>query len=230
MNPENSIQELAAPWWEKDSNKDYRRGRLIRAYLPHVDQIPRCLNINGRSESTVHNKIEYSISPLRVNSPPKKPALPSAALPALYGKEVYTVHKAKKRPAIIISEGGVDIPNALRAGKPKWQTAPTILVAPCYGGDEGENRSGFNPDFVKKLYDCEFPQFIVDTLPVGGVKESIIRLDHIQPIGKHHDSVEFTEYCLSEEALKIIDEWVDWLVTGEMDEDSTLYFYREEKQ
>jgi len=49
-----------------------------------------------------------------------------------------------------------------------------------------------------------------------GGEESILRLDHIQPIGKHHESIELTDYRLGEEALDIIDEWITWLITGKL--------------
>jgi len=56
---------------------------------------------------------------------------------------------------------------------------------------------------------------------------SILHLDHIQPIGKHHDSYELTEYCLKEDAVNLMREWLDWLFTGEMDAESSLYDIRE---
>ncbi|MBU0992138.1 MAG: hypothetical protein KJ737_06555 [Proteobacteria bacterium] len=225
----NSIQELADPWWIVDDKKDFRRGRLVRVFIPHVNKIPKTLEITGRNEPTCHNKIDYITKPLRINSPPKLPPTPAAAFP-VFDKEVLAVYNAKKRPAIIICGGGDDVPKILTRGKPKWQSDTTILVAPCYGADEDEKRSGIKPEFIERIYACQFPQFIADKLPIGGASESVIRLDHLQPVGKHHDSVEFTPHCLSETALDIVDSWLDWLITGEMDEDSLLSFFREERK
>lgn len=68
-----------------------------------------------------------------------------------------------------------------------------------------------------------------DTLPIGGTTtESILRLDHIQPVGRHHDAIELTQYRLSEEALGILDEWLSWLVSGDFDAESMLLFFRQE--
>jgi hypothetical protein len=51
-------------------------------------------------------------------------------------------------------------------------------------------------------------------------------LDHILPLGKHHDSVEFTEYCLSEQAMEIIDQWLKWTIE-EIDPGADLQYLRE---
>lgn len=89
-----------------------------------------------------------------------------------------------------------------------------MLVAPYYGVDTDGKRSGFRGEFVDRIRRCEYRQYIWDRLPVGNVRESILRLDHIQPIGLHHDSYELTEYRLSEDAADVIDEWFQWLTYG----------------
>ncbi len=61
-----------------------------------------------------------------------------------------------------------------------------------------------------------------DCLPIGGRNESILRLDHLQPIGKHGESYELTEYQLHEEALKIVDDHLTWLLKGGLPSDSIL--------
>ena len=116
----------------------------------------------------------------------------------------------------------------MRHGKPRWQTAPTILVAPYYGADREGKRSGFREEFVERIRRCEYPHYIWDILPLpGGAGESILRLDHIQPIGKHYESYEWTHYSLSEEAMLILNEWLYWLLEGELPEKSTLLEIRE---
>ena len=61
-----------------------------------------------------------------------------------------------------------------------------------------------------------------------GGEESILRLDHIQPIGKHHESIELTDYRLGEEALDIIDEWITWLITGKLVKDGYVDMARKD--
>lgn len=193
----------------------------MEVFIPHVDQIPYTLEPIGRKEATVHDKAYFSIEPLRIGKRPSSHKLPVAALP-LYGKEVFTVHRTKKRPAIIISEGGAEVASHLRIGKPKWQTSPTVIVVPYYGADEGYTRAGFNPEFIKRVQRCEYPQYVWDKLPISGSSESILRLDHLQPVGRHHDSVEFTKYILSAQAIAILDDWLEWLIEGEFSEDNAL--------
>ncbi len=89
-----------------------------------------------------------------------------------------------------------------------------ILVAPYYGAQEGGLRAGYPPEFIRRVERCEFPQFMTDFLPFHRSEESLLRFDHIQPLGRHHESIEATEYCLSDDALEIIDEWLTWIITG----------------
>ncbi len=227
MYPDDSVQNMIDEWWILISNSDYCRGRLIFAYLPHIDQIPQQLIATGRSEPTEHNSAYFRIQPLSTKRPPEKPKIPVAALPH-YKNEVRTVYRAKKRPAIIISEGGSSVDKKLTLGKPKWQTAPTILVAPFYGVDEGPKRAGFKPEFIDRIRRCIYPQFMWDKLPLPGASESILRLDHIQPIGRHHDSIELTDYCLCEDAITIFDEYVHWLIWDEFVDDSLLLYFKKE--
>mgnify|MGYP005857295955 CR=1 FL=1 len=227
MYPDDSVQGMVDEWWIEDDSFGYRRGRLIRAFLPHTDQIPKQLIATGRSEPTDHNRANFSIEPLRIKEPQKKPMLPVAALPA-FSNETNAIYRAKKRPAIIVCEGGEPVDPKLTLGKPKWQTSPTVLVAPFYGVDEGETRAGFKPEFIKRVRRCLYPQFMWDKLPIGGADESILRLDHIQPVGKHHDAIELTQYRLGEDALTILDEWIRWIVHGDFSEDSLLLFFKRE--
>ena len=216
MYPEDSIQHYIEPWWIKDEDNFFKRGQLIQAFIPHVDQIPYTLIPVGRSESTVHNTANYQIEPLRIKQKRTSSKLPVAALPE-YAGEVYTVFRAKKRPAVIVSIGGPEIPKNMTLGKPKWQTCPTILVAPYYGATISTSRSGYSPELISRFRRCEYPHFIWDQLPLPGeTKESILRLDQIQPIGKHHDSIIQTGFCLSQDALGVLDEWLDWLLYGDL--------------
>ncbi len=91
-------------------------------------------------------------------------------------------------------------------------------------------RSGLNKEFKKRIGKGMYPQYILDILPIKSRSpvESFLRVDHIQPIGKHHNSIELTDYRLTEGALTIFDEWISWLIYGNLDPDSLLYLYKEE--
>ncbi|MBI9075315.1 MAG: hypothetical protein JEZ02_07890 [Desulfatibacillum sp.] len=226
--PDNTFQYFCDPWWERDEGKSYCRGRLVQVFIPHVGQTPYQLIPQGRAEATIHDKALCQIAPLRAHQKKPSTKLPMAGIP-VYSGEVLTVYRAKLRPALIIAKEGKEVDKVLRQDKPKWQTSPTILVAPYYGADEGGKRAGFKSEFRSRVCTGEYPQFVWDSLPIGpSTEESILRLDHIQPVGDHHESINLTPFKLTPEALDIIDEWIRWLIWGVWKEGSSFDFLRAE--
>jgi len=226
--PEISIQSAISPspWWIKAESKDLQRGRLIWAFLPHIDQIPYTLIPIGRAQAAEHKEVTVRIEPLRVKQPQHHLTLPVAGIPH-YPGEVRIVQRAKKRPALIVGEGGLPLPKEMAQGRPGWQISPTILVAPYYGGEQYGTRAGFPPPSLDRVRRCEFPQFVYELLPIG-TGESLLYLNHIQSIGKHHDSIEFTKFCLSEDAIAILDEWIMWITTGLLPKNGLIFPVRQE--
>lgn len=43
---------------------------------------------------------------------------------------------------------------------------------------------------------------------------SILRLDHVQPLGAHQNAYEPTGYALSQDALVMVRDQLDWLMSG----------------
>jgi hypothetical protein len=74
--PDNSLQKYIddSTWWEKVEDKELRPGRLLWAFVAHVDVIPKSLVPTGRPEDdpTDHNKARYRITDLRIKAPIKK--------------------------------------------------------------------------------------------------------------------------------------------------------------
>ena len=224
--PEESPQGcLGGPWWIEVGGQDLQRGRLVRAFIPHVDQEPRQLTLVGRTEATEHGSARYAIEPLRIGGPRSAPRLPVAAMPTYEG-EVHAVYRAKVRPALVLSAPTPEVPKALRTGAAGWQTSPTLLVAPYYGVDPGGRRGGWREEFVDRIRRGEYPQYLWDKLPLGGAQESILRLDHVQPVGRHANACAPTAYCLSDDALDVLDEWFEWLWTGLVRTDGVLAMIR----
>ena len=225
---DDTIQSYVSSWWIEDKTRDYRRGRLIKAYLPHVHQVPFTLIPEGRGQDpTDHTKIRYTMKELKLLEKRDLSTLPAAALVIPEGEKILAF-RGKKRPALIISTGGGEIPKNLKKGKPAWQTAPTVLVVPYYGVEQNQKRAGFNGEFIERVKKAEYPNFYWEKLPIpgDGGKGSICRLDHILPLGKHHDSIEFTEYCLSDMAMEIINQWLRWLIE-KFEPDGDLQYLRE---
>lgn len=221
---EECIQNLISQdnWWVQDTSKTVSRGRLIWAYFPHVDQVPNRLSPVGRKDPTVHTQAHFLVEPFRYNDKRPSVSLPVAALPA-YSNEELLVFRSKRRPLLVIADNSTEVDKKLTQGKPRQQTAPTLLVAPYYGRDEGTGtRSGYNDAFVDRVKQCEYPQFFWEKLPLPGTIESILRFDHIQPIGSHHQTYDVTDYRLSEDALSILDEWLAWYIFETLDDGGIL--------
>lgn len=219
--PEDSVPFYCSPWWTRTEDAQVRRGRLLKAFVPHVDQHPFILVAEGRSEATEHGSADYRFEPLQGNKIPPGSDLPVAGLPH-YPGEVRLVYRAKKRPVLVLGVGGTEVPRELRVGSARYQTNSTLIAAPYYGADQGGSTGGWRPEFVTRIRRCEYPQYMWDRLPIGGRNESILRLDHLQPIGKHGESYELTEYQLHEEALQIVDDHLTWLLKGGLPSDSIL--------
>lgn len=213
---EDCLQYYCEPWWVRVADQQLRRGRLIWAFIPHVDQQPYMLVPKSRSEPTEHRSAEYEVRPFQGNQIPVGADLPVAALPQDPG-EVRLVYRGKRRPALVLGTGGADVPKPLRTGSARHQTSATILVAPYYGADQG-----WKLEFVQRIRRCEYPQYMWDSLPLPGRNQSILRLDHIQPVGKHGQFHELTEYQLHPEAMDMIDEYLTWLLRGALPSESLL--------
>jgi len=230
MFPDDCIQSIvgSSNWWTKNKGPILCRGTLIFAFVPHVDQIPYTFEPIGRTEADKHDSARVLVAPLKVNQPLKKADLPVAAMP-LHGSEVWAAYRAKKRPCLVLGSNNPTVERSLTAGTPKNSTAPTVLVAPYYSVDRDGSRAGYRPEFVERVRHCEYPQFVWDCLPFPGAsKESILRLDHVQPIGAHYDSYKLSDFKLSDGALEVVDELLGWVIHGGVEEDSLIALYRSE--
>ena len=229
MYPEDCVQSLIQPsdWWVNNTDRVLCRGALVFAFVPHTDQVPYTFEPVARTEATRHDSATIQVAPLRVGQPLKRAALPVAAMPLPSG-EVWAAYRAKRRPCLIIGSDFPHVDRALTQGMARHSTAPTVLAAPYYGVARDGSRGGYNPTLVERIRHCEYPQFLWDELPTSGSEESILRLDHLQPIGTHHNAYQLSEYKLSADALEVIDELFCLSIWGQIPEDSLIAMYREE--
>jgi len=226
--PTDSIQDVVNVWWEKCGKDELKRGALIRAFVPHVDQIPNTLIPVGRKEADEHSKAIIEIAPLRISTPRSKATLPVAAL-SIPDDELWTAYRSKKRFCLVIGTKQPYVEDVLRRNMPKKLTSPTLLVAPYYGANPDGKRAGYNPELVDRIRHAEYPQFILDYLPIPDSEQSILRLDHIQPVGLHYHAYEHTGFCLSDEAVELIlDDWLQWLFYGGLPANSLILDYQKE--
>lgn len=222
--PDLCVQSLLDNWWIEDSDKNaVVRGRLLKTFSPYVDMEPYRLIPDGRTDDTEHKTAKYVVEPWTPGKARKtNKNLPVAALPEWKG-EMYLTRRAKLRPVVVLGEAAPEVDRKrLAPGSAKWQTNPTILVAPYYGVDQDGSRGGWNPVFVERIQRCEYPQYVFDSLPLASVSGSVLRLDHAFSIGRHYKWYEWTDYRLSAEAVEIMDQWFDWFRTGTLSAETTL--------
>ncbi len=225
MYPEESIQYLVDPWWVKDDTGIICRGRLLDAFVPHTSQNPTAFILEGRASSTDHEHFEFRTEPLTINTRAKKATFPVASMP-LFPKELHTIYKGKVRRVLVISELNPPVPT--RMGSAPHQTAPTILVAPYYGVDANGGRGGWPAELVRRTRLCEYPQYMWDMLPDSLTGESILRLDHVQPLLRASICYRVLPHRLSNDALEVLADWEEWYRTGRMNADGILAMVRQD--
>lgn len=221
--PVDSIQSIidSPTWWEKTNSKSIERGFLVKAFLPHVDQVPYTIIPKGRKKANIHDEALVQIRELDIKHPRTREDLPVAAM-SLYQNEIWSAYRAKKRPCLVLGKTKKKVDQSDRKGMPHRSTAQTLLVVPYYGVDQDGTRAGYNPELVDRIRHIVYPQFYLDMLPLGGPKESIARFDQIQPVGRISNSYETTGFKLRVEALSIVDEVFHLYMHDEVSESEDL--------
>lgn len=228
MYPEDCVQHMVGSndWWIESASKTPCRGALVTAVAPHVDQEPYGFKPVGRKEPSQHDSAIFEVAPLRVGQPLQGTELPVAAMP-LHEGEVWAAYRAKRRFCLVIGSVSPPVDKAFIRGKPKHSTAPTILIAPFYGVKQDGRRAGYNPQLIERVRHLEYPQFLWDKLPPDN-QESLLRLDHLQPIGTGRGSYQLIGYRLGGYALEVVDELFQWLIWDRRTEDGWIAMFREE--
>ena len=102
------------------------------------------------------------------------------------------------------------------------------MVAPYFGADPSDSRAGWDTDFVQRIRRGMYTQIRWDMLPLPGSAKlgSILRLDHIQPIGLNEICFERTGFRLTDEATQILDQWLQWVFLGTYPAERHLDLFR----
>lgn len=209
---DNCIQYLEPDWWQDAPEKKLCRGALVETYVQFYSSIPLEL-VAERAEKDRHDRALVKAQPLHAEGRRTVTAsLPVAGLPRLDGAHCYVVNRAKKRPCLVL--GAIEqetVHPKLTHGMSKWKSHLFFLVAPFFGVEQVA-RDGYNPEFVDRIMQADYRAFFWDKLPGDGGLGSILRLDQIQPVGFEHQAYRHCGYRLSDNALCIMDEWLDWLI------------------
>lgn len=224
--PTDSIQaQIGGAWWTTDKTKDYRPGRLVHTWVPYIDVVPQQLRPVGRVDPHGHAQAEAEMIPFRISQRHPPPSVPVAGL-TLRDGEYAVVQKGKVRPALVIRAQPAAPPAA--AGDAKWLHVASLLVAPFFGADRDGMRAGVAPDLLDQVRWLKWPQFLWDQLPVSGSSVSLLRLDRAFTVGRHQDSVSWTEHVLSANAIEFVQQQFVWLNSGVIVEGSVLQMARDE--
>lgn len=224
------LQDYIDDWWIEDSSKELSPGRLVWLFYPYMNVIPYeflaegRVDEDGRSDSTNHNNLNFTIREFRISDTSYRTRLPVSSFPK-NNNEVYLISKAKKRPAIVLANDktGFKLIPKLK-NSVSWQKQPSLIVAPYYGTGANADRTGFHPDFVERVRLCEYPELMYEKLPINrkNPKESILYLKHMAAVGRHHETTQPTNYRLSEDAMFFLEEQLKWYLFNEFDPEGLI--------
>ncbi|MDP2874727.1 MAG: hypothetical protein Q8O00_01000 [Holophaga sp.] len=231
--PDHSLQGFTGEWWEQAPGHSVGFGTLLEVFVHHMDKLPIQLITEGRVEPTAHGQAKMKAIPFNIRRHIQRAPVPIAALPS-YPGESYIALRGKVRPAIVL---GADFSAVSQEDKRRhldWQTAPVFLVAPFYGVERTDERNGFHPEFVERVQKAYYKQFLWDRLPSGALElcsartreGSMLRFDHIVPVGSDPSFYRNTGYRLNDDGQRLIKEWLEWVWFNDMREDSFLLGFR----
>lgn len=224
--PDATIQSvLNEAWWEQTKTRDRCLGRLGWAYVANATLIPMHLVVQGRASATDHNTARFQLTELRAGSRIDPAELPVAAL-SLKAGEVAMCQRGKRRPVLVL--GDVGVPQKAPPGAAKHPYQRSCLVAPYYGVGANGQRAGWNDVHVRAIQTGRLPQYLWDRLPESREESgSVLRLDRLHALGSHHDAVDCTTWKLSTPALDVVRDQLEWLIWGDLRDDSSLAVARE---
>lgn len=217
--PEHCVQAwISEGWWVKSGSNSLRRGTLVRAFVPYVGGRQELVP-TARSSPTEHRRLDAELQGFHLSKKHRAPNPPCASFP-YFPSERSAVQRGKIRPALVVS----DLARYQeRKETASWIKKPSVLIAPYFGADPDGRRAGWPACLVNAIEHYKLPQYLSDSLPIGGPAKSILRLDQIQPLENSSNEFRFTGWELSEEAVNILDEWVFWYRTGCLDPEGPLY-------
>lgn len=206
--PDKCIQSLCSDWWVKTDKPQKKIWHLGEALVRHTPEEPYVLEREGRSptQSDNHSIARFRLTTLKnANSSSEITNLPIAAVPH-YPGELLAIHRAKRRPVLIIATTGTPVEQEMRQGSSRAKFAPVYLVAPYYSAGGEGIREGFKIEFLDRVRALNYTQFFWDFLPHERGHSSVLRLDHIQPVEPCASNLKPFPWMLSEEAQEVVKE------------------------
>ena len=204
------IVQLIDPFYVKLPGDTFRRASVVGQFcwvpVTHLDPIPRILDVE-RADPQEHYATKFSLRNMSDGDFKKKTRLPIKAL-SLRETEELVVHRAKRRPAIIISGETTifdDVKTLLLQIGRKHLQGDSLIVAPLYSVESADHEGGFPPVMVARIRALMYKQFFF--CPRGNsplVTDSIMRLDRLHAIVPNYPAYIPEAYSLSAEALGVL--------------------------
>ncbi|MDO8785382.1 MAG: hypothetical protein Q7J12_04110 [Syntrophales bacterium] len=188
------------------SPQSFSCGQLCWLPVPEIAPIPQILDVE-RKNSIEHEEIRFILrnANRRDDFRKRDRGLPIKYL-NLYSNEELLVHKAKRRPGVILCskvDAYPDIAHLLRQQGRKHLQEDSIFVIPCYHTETDDDPGGFPPAMVMRIRHLLYRQFFYMPKHVK-FKEAIARFDRIQMVsGRDRAAIEPSDVSLSEEVLNI---------------------------
>lgn len=163
--------------------KGFGPGHLVWYPVPHLEDVPRILDVD-RATSQDHYATKFQIRQVTNDDFKKRQKLPIKAL-SLGETEELLIHKAKRRPCVIISmpntEDAADA-KAVGVAARRHLLDRSMTLLPIYGIETADDPRGFPPIMVARIRCLLYDQFFY--LPAKCPKtnqsirqDGIVRLD-----------------------------------------------------
>jgi hypothetical protein len=165
--------------------REIRPGQFCWLPTPHIDPIPRILDVE-RSSPEEHRSVSFLI---RNANRPGDFHTDNRILPIKYlnlrSNEELLIQKAKRRPGIILStevDKFSEITKLLRQKGKKHLQEDSIFVIPCYSIEKETRGTGFPPEMAARIRCLLYRQFFYYPVKAPSITEGIARFDRIQVI------------------------------------------------
>lgn len=204
------IIQLIDPFYVMLPSDTFRRATVVGQFcwvpVTHLDPIPRLLDVE-RADPQEHFATKFSIRNMTDKDFKKKTRLPIKAL-SLRETEELVIHRAKRRPAIIISGENTifdDVNELLQQIGRKHLQQDSLIIAPLYSIESGDHEGGFPPVMVARIRALMYKQFFFcpkENSPLTA--DSIIRLDRLQTVIPNYPAFSPEPISLSPDALGVL--------------------------
>jgi hypothetical protein len=202
--------------------REFKSGQFCWFPVPEVTPVPQILDVE-RNTPEEHDEIKFYLR--NANQKGDFQTL-DRGLPVkrlnLRSNEELLVHRAKKRPGIILTSEVDIIPEITKILKQRGQKhlqEDSLFVIPCYHIETMDIPGGFPAEMVSRIRCLVYRQFFYFPSNTK-LREGIARFDRIQVIvGRDPSAIEPIDICLSEDVFNLFLGLFIYCITGIEDDE-----------